>query len=62
MQEEINAYMKENNVDVEKYGIKITNTGCEGSPFWKIHDMKKYILDYCVDWVGTAYPPSKGSK
>jgi FkbM family methyltransferase len=57
----INTYMKENNVDVEKYGIKIKNTGCEGSPFWKIHDMKKYILDYCVDWVGTAYPPSKGS-
>ena len=57
----INTYMKENGVDVNRFGIKIKDTGCEGSPFWKIHDMKKYILDYCVTWVGTAYPPSKGS-
>ena len=59
----INGYLKENGVNVTQYGIQgnLVDTGCEKSPFWKIHDLEHFILTYCVEWMATAWPPSKGS-
>ena len=59
----INGYLKENGMDVTQHGIQgnLVDTGCESSPFWKIHNLEKFILTYCVEWMATAYPPSKGS-